>query len=177
MLATACERSPASTYSSARLLHQARCSSRVNASPLCFRRQANAVDAPSVDLALAVSVIHCRLLGLRAFGRCFLAIRLSPSLSSFARVGQSFLARGFLGDHRRFKLLHKHNGARRCSFRVQINEIAEVKKTRNPVLVARVSRLGEIDIVRIVCVKKPRHSSPVARGCGVTQYRLPVFFR
>jgi len=33
MLATACVRSPASTYSSARLLHQARCSSRVNAFP------------------------------------------------------------------------------------------------------------------------------------------------
>ena len=32
MLATACARSPASTYSSARLLHHARCSSRVNAS-------------------------------------------------------------------------------------------------------------------------------------------------
>jgi acyl-[acyl-carrier-protein]-phospholipid O-acyltransferase/long-chain-fatty-acid--[acyl-carrier-protein] ligase len=31
MLATACERLPASTYSSARLLHQARYSSRVNA--------------------------------------------------------------------------------------------------------------------------------------------------
>jgi hypothetical protein len=46
MLATACVRSPASRYSSARPLHQARCSSRVNAPPLCFRRQANALGAP-----------------------------------------------------------------------------------------------------------------------------------
>ena len=48
MLATACARSPASTYSSARLLHQARCSSRVNAFPLCFRSPVECRQWPEV---------------------------------------------------------------------------------------------------------------------------------
>jgi hypothetical protein len=48
-------------------------------------------------------------------GRRFLSIRLSPSLISFAHVGQPFLARSLLGDHRGLKLPHERNGAdRRC---------------------------------------------------------------
>jgi hypothetical protein len=77
-----------------------------------------------------------------------LSIRLPPR--SFARVGQSLLARGLLSDHRRFKHPHERNGVSRCYFTVQINEIAQMKKTRDAVPVALLSRLGEIDIARLV---------------------------
>jgi hypothetical protein len=54
--------------------------------------------------------------------------------------------------------------------RVHVDEIAEVKKTRDAVLVALLSRLGEIDIGRLVWLKKRRHLSPRdACGRGVTQ--------
>jgi hypothetical protein len=85
------------------------------------------------------------------FGRRFLSIRLSPSLSvSFARDRQSFLARGLLSDHRRFKRLDEGNDAGRCCFRVQVNEIAQVEKARHAALVTLAARLREIDIDRLV---------------------------
>jgi hypothetical protein len=47
---------------------------------------------------------------------------------------------------------------------VQINKIAQMKKTRDAVLIALVSRLGEIDIGRLVWLKKRRHSPPAAHA-------------
>jgi hypothetical protein len=61
---------------------------------------------------------------------------------------------------------------------VQINKIAQMEKTRDP-RVALVSRLDEIDIVRIVVwLKKHRHSPPRgARGRRVAQIGCRYFFR
>jgi len=106
------------------------------------------------------------------FGRRFLSLSFS-----FARFGQPFLARGLLGDHLRFQRLHECNSARRCCLRVQINKIAQMEKTRDP-RVALVSRLDEIDIVRIVVwLKKHRHSPPAVRGRDITQSGRRYFFR
>jgi hypothetical protein len=115
--------------------------------------------------ALAVYVIRLRLLRLFAFGRRFLSIRFSPLLGlSFARFGWSSFARSLLSDHRRFKLLHERQGAGQCCFRVQINKIAQMEKTRHAVLLALLSKLGDIDIDCIVWPKKRRHLFPAARA-------------
>jgi hypothetical protein len=71
-----------------------------------------------------------------------LAIRLSPSLSSLARLRELFLARGFLSDHRRFKRLDVGDGARRRRLRVSVNKIAQMQETRDAVLAALAPRLG-----------------------------------
>ena len=58
---------------------------------------------------------------------------------------------------------------------MQIDEIAQMKKARDAVPVALLSRLGEIDIDPFVWLKKRRHSSPCgARGRGASPniYRL-----
>jgi len=119
----------------------------------------------ALDRAWASSAVACSIFffDLRTFGRRFLSIRLSPSLSvSFARHGQSFLARGLLSNHRRFKRLHERDGANRCCFTMQIDEIAQMKKARDAVPVALLSRLGEIDIDPFVWLKK-RKTGKTAR--------------
>jgi hypothetical protein len=127
---------------------------------------------------LAVCVIRRRFLGLLSRpprARPPLSVDLSPSLSvSFARHCQSLLARGLLSNHRRFKRLHERNGANRCCFTVHIDEIAQMKKTRDAVPVL-LSRLGEIDIDPFVWLKKRRHLSPCgARGRGALAKYLPT---
>jgi hypothetical protein len=84
---------------------------------------------------------------------------------SFARVGQSLLARGLLGDHRRLKPYHMRDGIGRRRLRVQIAKVAKMEKTREAALAAL--RFGEVDIGRLVWIKERRHSSPC--GDGVTQ--------
>jgi hypothetical protein len=136
------------------------------------------LTAEDAEPQLALAVSGLLFLSLRAFGSRFLSIRLSPSLSfSFAHGGQSFLARGLLSDHRRFKRPHERKGASRCCFTVQINKIAQMEKTRDAVLVALLSRLGEIDIDRFVWLKSRHLSSCGAHGRGITRNRLRVFFR
>jgi hypothetical protein len=49
-----------------------------------------------------------------------------------------FFARGLLSDHRRFERLHERNGIGRRRFGVQIDEIAQMEKTRSTVLAALV---------------------------------------
>ena len=92
----------------------------------------------ALDRAWASSAVACSVFffDLRTFGRRFLSIRLSPSLSvSFARRGQSFLARGLLSNHRRFKRLHERNGASKSSNPPRFRSAQESRGTRRTLLV------------------------------------------
>jgi hypothetical protein len=94
---------------------------------------------------------------------------LRTSASRFSRAA-------FSAIHRRFKLLHERNGIGRRRFGVHINKIAQMEKARDTVPVALLSRLSEIDIGRLVWLKKRRHL-PLRRAWSRRHAnRLPVIF-
>ena len=57
-------------------------------------------------------------------------------------------------------LLYEGDGAGRRRFGMQVNKIAEMEKTRDTAVALVSTRLGKINIVRIVRLKKRHHLSP-----------------
>jgi hypothetical protein len=75
-----------------------------------------------------------------------------------------FFARGLLSDHRRFERLHERNGIGRRRFGVQIDEIAQMEKTRGTVLAALVLAALRSGLdARLVWLQKRRNLPPSLR--------------